>query len=213
MPITSGIGRPQCPGGCDFLENPSLDARTARLAWLPDPTGLVGLARDEDEAAPDMPRFSLWNIPGRKSLVHDGRRLLLTSEIGDRLLRLAVAAGLGDGEPFAYAIRAGDRQRESWRRTEALIATAAEDLPLPLDDDGPALPTRSALVHMRTLQTLDGLAAGASQREIAAVLFGAERVAARWQPDSELRAQLRYFVKRGRAYVAGEYRALLGHAD
>src|SRR3546814_7271716 len=65
---------------------------------------------------------------------------------------------------------------------------------------------------MRALQALDGALAGASQRRIATVLFGEEDVAARWSPDGELRAQVRYLIQRGRAMMEGEYRSLLASA-
>ena len=34
----------QSPGGCDFLEDPALDARTAEPVWLPDPEPLVAVS-------------------------------------------------------------------------------------------------------------------------------------------------------------------------
>jgi len=64
-------------------------------------------------------------------------------------------------------------------------------------------------MHMRALQALDGAQAGASQREIASVLFGEEVVAARWGTDSELRAQVRHLIRRARAYMRGDYRRLV----
>ena len=62
---------------------------------------------------------------------------------------------------------------------------------------------------MRALQVLDGLAAGASQRELAVALFGSAAVAHGWQPDGALRAQLRYLIRRARGLMAGEYRSLI----
>lgn len=56
---------------------------------------------------------------------------------------------------------------------------------------------------------LDGLAAGASQRELAVGLFGNAAVARRWQPDGALRAQVWYLIHRARALMAGEYRSLI----
>jgi hypothetical protein len=68
---------------------------------------------------------------------------------------------------------------------------------------------RSALVHMRALQAYDGAVMGASQREIARVLFGDAAVAGKWHSDGELRAQVRYLIARARAYVGGGYINLL----
>lgn len=156
-------------------------------------------------------RFSVWRIPGRKVLIGDGRRLLLLSIVGRRMLRLAIGAGLREGAPYAYTIRAGPRAKAHWRAVENFIdhmerRHAPRELAI-------ERPSRLAIVHMRTLQALDGVLAGASQREIAAAIFGADRVARDWAPDSELRAQVRHLIRRGRAFMNGEYRSLLGTAS
>ena len=62
---------------------------------------------------------------------------------------------------------------------------------------------------MRTLQALDGEAAGESQRDIASVIFGESDVWRRWTTNSELRAQLRYLLRRGHQLVDGGYLDLL----
>ena len=53
-------------GGCDFLEDPREDARTAEPVWLPDPDPLVTLGPAITDGAEP---FSLWALPGRKNLV------------------------------------------------------------------------------------------------------------------------------------------------
>jgi len=63
--------------------------------------------------------------------------------------------------------------------------------------------------RISALQALDGLAAGASQRELAVALFGSSAVARGWQPDGALRAQVRYLIRRAQALMAGEYRTLI----
>jgi hypothetical protein len=70
-------------------------------------------------------------------------------------------------------------------------------------------PTRSLLAHMRALQALDATLAGASHRDIGAAIFGSEAIMIRWHPDSELRAQVRHLIRRGRVLVNGGYRRLL----
>jgi hypothetical protein len=62
---------------------------------------------------------------------------------------------------------------------------------------------------MRALQALDGVLAGASQREIAVVLFGSEVVTEKWHSDGELRARVRYLIRRASALMNGGYRRLL----
>jgi hypothetical protein len=68
---------------------------------------------------------------------------------------------------------------------------------------------RSGVTHARTLQALDGVSAGASQRDIAAAIFGDHRVQSHWTSDGELRAQVRYLLRRGKDWINGGYRSLL----
>ena len=65
------------------------------------------------------------------------------------------------------------------------------------------------MLHMRTLQALDGTLAGASQRGVAEVLFGITAVADGWYDDGDLRAQVRRLIRRGQTLMRGEYRRLL----
>lgn len=188
-------------GGCDFLEDPDLDARTAEPVWLPDPDPLVAVApADLDEAA----AFSLWSVPGRKSLVHDGRRLLLRTTLGRRVVRLAVSLSLGDGMPFAYAAPAGRRARRTLEAAAELDAALAG---APLKARSPPI-TRSDLVHMRALQALDAEHEGASEIAIATLVFGAFDEPESWN-DSAIRANVRYLLHHGRRFRDGGYRDLL----
>lgn len=60
------------------------------------------------------------------------------------------------------------------------------------------------------LRVADALTTGASQREIATVLFGAEAVARDWNGRSDaLRSRLRRLVREARTMAAGGYRQLL----
>ncbi|MGB3832797.1 MAG: DUF2285 domain-containing protein [Mesorhizobium sp.] len=61
------------------------------------------------------------------------------------------------------------------------------------------------------LQATDGRMNGATIREIAIVLFGADRVAAEHWPTSTLRVTTSVLVRDGMAMIAGGYRALLRH--
>ena len=188
-------------GGCDFLEDPALDARSAEPAWLPDPDPLVALApADIDEAD----TFSLWSVPGRKSLVHDGRRLLLRTTLGRRAVRLALSLSLGDGMPFAFAVPAGRRGRRGVQAAADLDAALAGS---PLRARTPPI-TRSDLVHMRALQALDAEHDGASEHEIAVLVFGTFDEPESWN-DSAIRANVRYLLDHGRRFRDGGYRNLL----
>jgi len=127
---------------------------------------------------------------------------VLTTQLVDRKLRMAISPALEDGMPYAYAVRAGRQLREHWRAIEAdlamLDADNAHHSAIATDRPG-----RTAMLHMRTLQALDGTLAGASQRGVAEVLFGITAVAERWYDDSDLRAQVRRLIRRvRRSWVA-----------
>ncbi|PCP71248.1 hypothetical protein CQA25_19930, partial [Morganella morganii] len=65
-----------------------------------------------------------------------------------------------------------------------------------------------ALLELHTLQALDATLAGASLREVAEGLFGADTVAGDWHKDGALRARVRRLVRRGDALMRGGYRRL-----
>jgi hypothetical protein len=151
--------------------------------------------------------FCFWGIPGRKSLVHDGFGIQLTARNPPGVKRAVLALDLGTDAPYGFLIPAGNRTRDSCRAVNEFAETyhGPEDKTL---KDIPERPTRSALTHMRTLQAIDGARSGASHRDIARALFGSDAVND-WSPDSELRAQIRYFLRRGTAFTDGAYRTLL----
>lgn len=188
------------PWGLRFLEDPHLDARDADPDWLPDPDALVAYGpavRDDDDP------FSLWAIPGRKSIVHDGKRLLLKTRAGRRIVRLAVSLALGEGMPFAFAVGAGRNRRAHAAAIEVADALAGVEPPT----RGSPVP-RTMLVHMRAVQALDAANAGLSEREIAGVVLDRGERDGEWN-DSAARAQVRYLLRHGRALRDGGYRQLL----
>lgn len=64
--------------------------------------------------------------------------------------------------------------------------------------------------HAHVLQALDGWLADLPLRDIAAAIFGRQRVDRDWRdPDGTLRDQVRRAVARGRRLMQGGYRALL----
>ena len=199
--------------GLRLLEDPARDARDAQPDWFPDPASVVHIYPDADP--PDYSlSFQFWRFPGRKQLTHDGKRLLLTTQLVDRmrLLRVAISLALEDGMAYAYAVRAGGQLRERWRAIETELALfnianahqTARRIAIATER-----PSRASLLHMRTLQALDGVLAGATQRGIAEVLFGIGTVAERWYDDSDLRAQIRRLIRRGQTLMGGDYRHLL----
>lgn len=189
-------------------ENPAFDACMVQPVWRTEPDALLRIFADEGDAPTDAEPFSLWAIPGRKSLLHDGRRLLLTTVLGTRVLRMAIANDVSDGHSFAYAIRSGPRARARWQAVQEHLRALRVAEPVRRYALSPR-PSRLAVLHMRALQALDGRAAAASHRDIAAAIFGDQRVAEDWHADSELRAQVRHLLRRGNAFMRGDYRGLI----
>lgn len=198
--------------GLRLLEDPALDARDAQPDWRPDPAASVQLHPDLDMPEDGL-RFDLWAWPGHKRLSHDGRRLRLAVSLPGRQLRLALAPDLADGMACAYGARAAAdtaacaRQR-ALARSMALLDGCS---PAALARTG-ARPAPMALQELHSLQALDATLAGASLREVAEGLFGAETVATSWHADSGLRARVRRLVRRGEALMRGGYRRLLQNA-
>ena len=175
--------------GLRLWEDPALDARDAHPAWLPGHDAVVQLYPDADPP-PDAAAFDFWRIPGHKHLIHDGKGLALVARSPGHCLRFALAPGLEDGMAVAYAQRGRGR---------------ALDTPAPM---ARPRPPPAALLELHTLQALDATLAGASLREVAEGLFGADAVAADWHADGELRARVRRLVRRGTALMRGGYRRI-----
>jgi hypothetical protein len=196
--------------GLASLVDPRLDARQVSPVWAVGDLAPVTLVRDEmHHAQTDLDavgQFSLWKLAGRKSLVEEGgeTRLVLNSSV--RAVQVRLGGHLGDGDRFAYQIPAAADEGAAWTALtgfRALIPVSGEG-----NASSPERPSRSDLFHVRALQVLDGLAAGGTHRELAVALFGVRAVAQGWQPDSALRAQLRYLIRRARALMEEGYRPL-----
>jgi len=177
--------------GLRFLENPELDARDAHPAWFPDHDNVVQLVPDVDPL-PDAVTFAFWHLPGHKRLVHDGKQVLMTADWPGNALRFALAPDLTDGMVFAYAVRAG-AAASSLRHLANSITAMAQAAPAAVTHPRP---TAAALLELHTLQALDATLAGASLREVAEGLFGADA----------LRSKTRRLVQRGDALMRGGYR-------
>lgn len=189
--------------GLTALENPSLDARTAQPMWDQVPEGQLRIVPLEDDRL--SLTFSLWTIPGRKTLCHDGCRLQLTVEIHGTRVHIAIHPALRSGDRFGYGFSSGTPLPQQASRVEAAVRVVRGD---PSTDAAHAV-RREALVHMRTLQALDATHAKASQREAARTLFGLDEVMRHWHVDSDLRAKIRHYLHRGRALMRSDYLALL----
>lgn len=193
--------------GLRLLEDPACDARDAHPDWFPDPSSVVQVYPDTDPTADALP-FQLWRFPGRKHLTHDGKRLVLTTQLVNRMLRMAISPALEDGMAYVYAVRAGCKLPERWRAIEAELKLL-DAAKVHRTAIATGRPGRTSMLHMRTLQALDGTLAGASQRGVAEVLFGIAAVTERWYDDGDLRAQVRRMIWRGQTLMDGGYHRLL----
>jgi len=196
--------------GLTFFENPVADARSALLSWRFDCHRFIRIARDDSGDADA--KFKLQSIPGRKSLLHDGRRLLLKLFVGTRAVSLAIAKELCDGEPFAYLLTPGRAISARWRAIQEYEATLRR-ADAPSQWTVSRRPGRMSILHMRALQAIDGRASGASHRKIAAAIFGADQTSQKWHADSELRAQVRHLVRRAQMFMHGGYQRLVLNGD
>ena len=190
--------------GLRVLEDPALDARNAHPAWFPDHDAVVQLYPDADPP-PDALAFEFWRIPGDKCLIHDGRRLVLLVRWPGCCLRLAFAPGLHDGMAYVYAIRASVT---ACPRYQVLVAELDKLATGAVLAAAKPRPSPASLLELHTLQALDATLAGASLREVAEGLFGADAVAEGWYTDGGLRSKVRRLVRRGNALMGGGYRRL-----
>ncbi|HHH4160144.1 TPA: DUF2285 domain-containing protein, partial [Enterobacter cloacae subsp. cloacae] len=173
----------------------------------PDHDAVVQLLPDADPP-PEAAVFEFWRVPGRKQLIHDGKRLVLVSHWPGCCLRLALAPGLEDGMAYLYATRACAAPCARYRTLAAeLDALSAATVAAPAAA-ARSRPTPSAVLELHSLQALDATLAGASLREVAEGLFGTDIVVADWHKDSALRARVRRLVRRGEALMRGGYRSL-----
>lgn len=159
----------------------------------------------DDEPETIAPVFDPWAMPGRKALGHDGSRLALKLCGRGRSWHLHIAGALDAGMPFTFVIAPDDRAAARLREAHEMLAVIAGQR---TDLAGQRSATE-AIITMQSLQALDGHLAGASERDIAIVIFGARIVMEKWHGDSELRARVRYLIRRGRKLMGGGYRVLL----
>ena len=180
---------------------------------MPELVGAVRLVRNPDATSASS-RLSLWKLPGRKIVIHDGIDLHIACCGCATDKRATLSRDVSEGDSFAFLLPAEANLPAQWSSASHFLALLD-----PASVQGRAAacpyPSRQSLVHMRTLQALDGASAGASHREIAAALFGRTDASARWHADGDLRAQVRHLLRRGRVLVEGGYHRLLhvGLAD
>jgi hypothetical protein len=200
-------------GGCLFAENEACPADRARLFWSAevDPHVLtlrLDRPRPGDTDTVDFARLGVPLILLRGG--DGGEHILLRNAIGH--LRIDVTDGTAlDGPVVPQADFIGldgiGPKLLSLRRLRGLARQ--QNLPRSLFPRD-----RRAQRWTYLLRALDGLAAGASRRDIAAALFGRTRTAEEWSaPSDHLRTGVQRIVREARKLVAGGYRKLLEGAD
>jgi len=208
----AGPGRAAIPrnGGFTFAERPDLEAPEARIIWRAelDPGTLDVIATPtigDDPDGVDPAALAPWLTVAADQ---DGHEHAVLSD-GWHHIRIDLDAGsLADGAPvvFTYRVRGIAGAVSKILPLRRLIHLcrhhrfAASLFPADLRVERWLLLLR---VH-------DALADGASQREIAAALFGEERAAAEWASASDsLRSRTRRLIRDAEKMAKGGYRSLL----
>lgn len=203
----TGLAAPPAPppsaGACDFAEDPRRDARQVRPLWIS-----AGAAQLRAHVACSGGQtFSVWQLAGRKQLTlrEQGGLILEAVHLAHRL-RAWLDPAVHEGAAVELSIPLDDHLRTRLPAYQGQAAMLGGRRP-------PAQPrevSRAGLLHLRALQALDGQQHGASHRDIAEALFGADAVRTRWSADGELRAQVRHLLSRARAFLNGGYLGLAG---
>lgn len=193
-----------------FADSPDFDARAAAVLWHPEHCpSILPLITHPANNIPQREVFRLSELRCRTLvlqatgnlqhvLVRDNARCLQLVVSGTDVLRpvhLVTEALVG---------RKRIRSHLSALRCLNDLHTSGQLLErhFPPEPRG----QRLALV----LQALDGRLAGASHREVAAVLFGRSRVESNWtDPGNYLRDRTRRAIRRGWALMSGGYLAFL----
>jgi len=203
-----GSSRPS--GGFTFAEDPDRAAPEARIIWHADldPGTLRVIAVPSDPADPDSirtERLAPWlalatDSDGREhAVLSDGwHRIRIDVEEGSITREQAVLLhyrllGVASAEPKILPLR---RFLELCRRGRFARSLFPRD---------PRIER-----WLTVLRVHDALAAGASQRDIGAALFGEDRIVPDWNDHSDsLRSRVRRLVHDAQAMARGGYRHLL----
>lgn len=194
--------------GCHAAEDPDLDARRIQPTWIYEPPDVVRItAWEADGVVPDQ-RFSIWAIRGKQRLSLSDRHWSCFTSQFSHSVQFRLDHRVEEGRPYAYVIRADHQIHERLKTLSQLIERFKHIGAAKRTSPSTSF-SRRAQIHARTLQAIDGVRSGASHRNIAAAIYGVAEIAKRWSPDGELRAQVRYLIRRGMKLINGDYRSLL----
>lgn len=126
---------------------------------------------------------------------------------GSQTVRLVRLPGVPTGTPLAALVPLDANGPDRIEALERLLrALRGRTVP----DDRRLTPQQKRR-HRYMLQATDGHRSGASYREIAAVIFGRDRITSEPWKTSTVRASVIGLVKDGQAMIAGGYLHLLRH--
>lgn len=199
-------------GGFTFAEHPEREAPDARVIWRADldPGTLTAIAipasaNDDIVDLVDSHLLAPWLTIAR---AEGGAEHVVLSD-GCHHIRLDIASGslaAGQRVRLHYSLSglaSAERKIQPLRRFLHFCRHRQFSGRLFLSD------TRIDR-DLAMLRVHDAIMVGASQREIAIALFGAERVAEGWEGRTDsLRSRVRRLVVDARAMARGGYRALL----
>lgn len=196
-------------GACSVPSDVSSENPYSKIVWLPrfDPSVLTAEAdhsTDEPGAAFDLATFGTMSTVLKD---HTRREIVLFSQ-GQYHLQMFIDRGTVLQGPTKLRflidqVNHLDAVTASLARFNTLLQKRAF-LPRQFQTSS------SAGKWSRALQALDGFNAGASQREIAAALFGHQMVQREWHGQSDfLRTRTQRLIAFGRKMAAGAYRSLL----
>lgn len=190
-------------GGCDFAVDPALEYTDAAIFWLPiDDTSVVILAAAPDELTCGNEGPGLARIA--QLFAEQGREARTSLANGDILqLQFANDAPLPVVAVIPLDLDGFDRLEAVHRLLATLHSRA-----IPPDT---RLTRQQRTRARRMLQAFDGTRDGATQQDIAHVLFRTGRVSRHEWQASAARHAVTGLLRDARAMIAGGYLKLLKH--
>lgn len=198
-------------GGYTFAEDPGRTAPDARIIWHADfdPATLVATAvpaSASDPDAIDADRLRPWlavavDPGGEHAVLSDGWRHIRIDIVrgsltaGQSVILHYRLSGVASIQPKLLSLRQLIELARHGRFAHSFFPDDAR-----------------AVRQLLALRVHDAISAGASQREIAAVLFGADAADADARSDS-LRSRVRRLVREARRMAGGGWRVLMRGAD
>lgn len=194
------------PGAFAFFVDPREPAPSANVFWSPDvlPLTLSGQAA----RAPNSD-LCLEGLPGVRQLMIDAKGTQHLKFTSDRRSLSVILDGAAVAVAPARVVFHIDGL-ERLERARDGFAALSEILQQGMEHSEDGRWTATNLALRDALITLDGRRAHATYRDIATVIFGAERTVESWKSTSTaLKDRIRRALKRGLDLVAGGYRDLL----